>query len=153
MYKRYFIHEMFEIVNKKIITIKIINHAFSKWIVECLFNRHIRIFRCFYICHINKLNIQCIVICAFIVISCFVIFLFFSFLSFDLLFLQFFAMILFRIFVSMIRLMILKIDRYFLIEFFVIFSKKHFLFIQKISHLWLYVSIFWIHAFYHRRII
>ncbi len=49
--KRYFIHETFKIVNERITTIKVVYHAFSKRIVECLLNRHTRIFRCF--CWVN----------------------------------------------------------------------------------------------------
>jgi hypothetical protein len=60
-----------------------------------------------------------------LLLSIFLLFsLLFSFFSFDLLFLQFSAVISFRIFVSVIRLMTLKIDWYFLIKFFVIFLFK-----------------------------
>ncbi len=50
--------------------------------------------------------------------------LFFSFLLFDLLFLQFSVVISFKIFVFVMRLMTLKIDRYSLIAFLVIFLFK-----------------------------
>jgi hypothetical protein len=45
--KRYFIHELFKIVNEKITTIKIVYHVSSERIVECFLNRHTRILRCF----------------------------------------------------------------------------------------------------------
>ncbi len=151
--KRYFVHESFEIINERIITIKIVYHAFSKRIVECLFNWHTRIFRCFQTCYINKFNIRRIIICVFVIINSLSFSLFFSFLSFDLLLLQFSAMISFKIFVLIMRLMTLKINRHFLIEFLIIFLFKAFFFIQKILHSWLYVSIFWIYVFYHKRIV
>jgi hypothetical protein len=72
--RRYFIHESFKIVDEKITTIKVVYHAFSERIVECFLSRHTRIFRCFQTCHINKFNIQCIIICMFVVINSFVIF-------------------------------------------------------------------------------
>jgi hypothetical protein len=153
MCKRYFIHETFEIVNKRIITIKIVYHAFSKRIVECFFSRHTRIFWCFQICHINKFYIRRIIIYVFVVINSFVIFFVF--------FVLFVLFIIFAVlcndFIQNIRVNNAIDD---LKNWWIFFARisyhfffKAFFFIQKILHSWLYVSIFWIHAFYYKRIV
>jgi hypothetical protein len=75
--KRHFIYELIQIINKWIITIKIVNNASLKRIVKRLFDKHINILRWFQTCHICKFNIRNIIVCYFLIIRFLVIIVFF----------------------------------------------------------------------------
>jgi hypothetical protein len=75
--RRYFIYESIQIINKWIITIKIVNNASSKRIVKRLIDKQISIFWWFSIYHICKFNIWDIIICCFLIIKFLVIVVFF----------------------------------------------------------------------------
>jgi hypothetical protein len=75
--RRYFIYELIQIINKWIITIKIVNNASSKKIVKRFINRQISIFWWFSTCHICKFNIWDIIICCFFTVRFLVIVVFF----------------------------------------------------------------------------
>jgi hypothetical protein len=77
MNERNLIYKSIQIINKWIITIWIVNHAFSKKIVKRFVNKHIRIFKWFQICHICKFNIRDILFCCFLFIVWFFV-IFFS---------------------------------------------------------------------------
>ncbi len=74
--KRHFIYESIQIINKWIITIKIVNNASSKRIVKRFVNKHICIFKWFQICHICKFNVWDIIFCCFFTVRFFVIVVF-----------------------------------------------------------------------------
>ncbi len=75
--KRYFIYESISIINKWIITIKIVNNAFSKKIVKRFIDKQINIFWWFSICYICKFNIWDIIIYYFLIVKFLVIVVFF----------------------------------------------------------------------------
>ncbi len=71
--RRHFIYESIQIINKWIITIKIVNNASLKKIVKRFVNKHIRIFKWSQICHICKFNVWKIIFCCFLIVRFFVI--------------------------------------------------------------------------------
>jgi hypothetical protein len=97
--KRHFIYKSIQIINKWIITIKIVNNASSKNIVKRLFNKHTCIFKWSQICHICKFNVWDIIFCCFFTVRILVI-VFFN--------LQSFVMISFKMLMSIIFLITKK---------------------------------------------
>ncbi len=82
--KHHFIYESIQIINKWIITIKIVNNAFSKKIVKRFVNKHTCIFKWFQICHICKFNVWDIIFCCFFIVRFLVIVIFwFAIFCFD----------------------------------------------------------------------
>jgi hypothetical protein len=75
--RRYFIYESIQIINKWIITIRIVDNAFSKKIIRRLIDKQISIFWWFSTCHICKFNIRDIIICCFFIVKFLVIVVFF----------------------------------------------------------------------------
>jgi hypothetical protein len=74
--RRHFSYESIQIINKWIITIRIVDNASSKKIVKRLINKHTCIFKWSQICHICKFNIRDIIICCFLIVDFFFIVVF-----------------------------------------------------------------------------
>ncbi len=74
--RRHFIYELIQIINKWIITIRIVNNVSSKKIVKRLVNKHTCIFKWCQICHICKFNVWSIIFCCVLTVRFFVIVVF-----------------------------------------------------------------------------
>jgi hypothetical protein len=117
MRERNFIYELIQIINKWIITIKIVNNAFSQKIVKLFVNKHAYILKWSQICHICKFNIRDIIFCCFLIVNFLVIIVIAVFLK------QSSVLISFRMSMSIIFLIEKKNFRDFKIAFL-----NHFLF-------------------------